>query len=136
LEIWDTAGQEQYLSLVPMYLRGASVAIMICAANDPESIPGMDRWFEQIKNSDPTLPVVVGINKSDLVEDLTSLDSIYTNLSSRFSNVFFCSAQRGDGIEEMFSAAAGRCLELRRSAPLAEAQPMNERAPESNGDCC
>ena len=28
-QIWDTAGQERYMALVPMYLRGAQVALIV-----------------------------------------------------------------------------------------------------------
>ena len=33
-QIWDTAGQEKYLSLIPMYLRGAQVALVVFDVTD------------------------------------------------------------------------------------------------------
>jgi small GTP-binding protein len=136
LEIWDTAGQEQYLSLVPMYLRGASVCLLISSLIDEPSIPGMDRWLEQVKAFDPTIPVVVGVNKTDLVEDPSAIEGVRARLAEKFTDVYFCSAKRGDGIEELFTAAAEKCLGSRRPAiqPLQAAQTVPAGTP--SGGCC
>jgi small GTP-binding protein len=136
LEIWDTAGQEQYLSLVPMYLRGAGVCILVASLTDESSIPGMDRWLEQVRAFDPTIPVVVGINKTDQVEDPAVVDGTRARLAEKFPDLYFCSAKRGDGIEELFSSAAEKCLGSRR--PAIQAVESNPNIPEQaqSSGCC
>jgi 50S ribosomal subunit-associated GTPase HflX len=96
----------------------------------------MDRWLEAIKKADSALSIVVGINKTDLVADLSTLDSIRASLSSKFSDVFFCSAQRGDGIEELFCAAAEKCLDSRRPVLPANTEPTDNVPPANTGGCC
>lgn len=34
-QIWDTAGQERFKSLVPMYVRGAHIAMIVYDVTDP-----------------------------------------------------------------------------------------------------
>jgi Rab family protein len=135
LEIWDTAGQEQYKSLVPMYLRGASVCILVCAVNDPNSISGLDQWLAQVQGFDGSIPFIVGVNKTDLVDDPSVLEDVRRQLSPKYPEVYFCSAQRGDGIEEVFGGAAAKCLSSHRPAMPTQAQRFEEPPPPSS-DCC
>jgi small GTP-binding protein len=136
LEIWDTAGQEQYLSLVPMYLRGAAVCILVSSLADESSIPGMDRWLEQVKAFDAAIPIVVAVNKTDLVEDPAAIDSVRANLAEKFPDLYFCSAKRGDGIEELFSGAAEKCLNARRPGIDVAATTENLPPAPPSGGCC
>lgn len=65
--IWDTAGQEKYHSLAPMYYRGASVAIVVYDITNKESFRTVKKWINELKQYGPEdiLIVIVG-NKSDL----------------------------------------------------------------------
>src|ERR1700678_144185 len=47
-EIWDTAGQERYNSLIPMYYRGAQVALIVCDVTSSESFETAKRWVEEL----------------------------------------------------------------------------------------
>jgi Ras-related protein Rab-6A len=65
LQIWDTAGQEQFRSLIPSYLRGSTLAIVIYSVDSRESFDALPQWIHFLQNTaDPPL-IVVG-NKTDL----------------------------------------------------------------------
>jgi small GTP-binding protein len=136
LEIWDTAGQEQYLSLVPMYVRGASVCILVASIIDEASIPAMDRWLEQVKATDPGVPAVVAVNKVDLVDDPSVVERIRHSLIQKYPNLYFCSAKRGDGIQALFAGAAEQCLNARRPTIQATAAAIPADPPPPSGGCC
>jgi Ras-related protein Rab-6A len=65
LQIWDTAGQEQFKSLIPSYLRGSTIAILVYSIDSLESFENLARWIHFLQNTaDPRL-IVTG-NKTDL----------------------------------------------------------------------
>ena len=65
LEIWDTAGQERYRSLVPMYVRGAGVALVVVEASDPRSVDDIVApWRYTLPDACETIVVR---NKADLL---------------------------------------------------------------------
>jgi GTPase SAR1 family protein len=43
---WDTVGQEQFRSLVPLYLRGAQRAIVAAAADSWEEFAALPQWLQ------------------------------------------------------------------------------------------
>ncbi|KAF9764698.1 Ras-related protein Rab-5A [Nosema granulosis] len=69
-EIWDTAGQERYNSLIPMYYRGAQVALIVYDITSRESFETAKRWVEELKFEKPSefIKVLIG-NKTDLEKD-------------------------------------------------------------------
>ena len=49
-QIWDTAGQEKYRSLAPMYYRGAGAAIIVYDIMRRESYECLQSWVEELRN--------------------------------------------------------------------------------------
>jgi GTPase SAR1 family protein len=69
LQFWDTAGQEMYRTIIPIYFRGASFAIVAFAITDRESFDHLGLWFEQIDlYSQPGVSKVIVATKYDLPE--------------------------------------------------------------------
>lgn len=67
LNIWDTAGQEKYRSLIPMYSRNAAAAILVFDLSSVESLNSKDTWIEVIKqHCPPNCRIYIVGNKSDL----------------------------------------------------------------------
>jgi Ras-related protein Rab-5C len=67
LEIWDTAGQENYEGLAKLYYRGAHAAIIVYDLTQPESLKKSRDWFKKVMTDQPNEDIVVALagNKSD-----------------------------------------------------------------------
>jgi len=115
LKIWDTAGQEQFAALVSMYARGANVCILVGSYVDPESIKNLDVWLERLHNAGENPPIIVAINKTDIIEGAPMTpDQIREEYSERYPNLFFVSAKTGDGVTELFASAAQEALRVKK----------------------
>jgi len=77
LQIWDTAGQEQYHSLASMYYRGCHAAIIVYDVSNLESFKRAKVWIHELNQSmadddwEKVVVILVG-NKLDLCEDIYS----------------------------------------------------------------
>ena len=65
LQIWDSAGQEKFRSLIPNYIRGSSLIFLIFAIDNKESFQHLNEWIDFILNVENGNIVIVG-NKIDL----------------------------------------------------------------------
>ena len=108
LFVWDTAGQEQFQALMPLYARSSALAIITASIVDEESFQAIPRWIETVNSScDPCPPLLLAINKIDLTENaLYTQEEINDKYGSQFEGIFFVSALSGENIENLFSAAA------------------------------
>ena len=67
--IWDTAGQEKYHSLAPMYYRGAAAAILVYDMTKRSSFEKLQKWVDELKERGPEgIVLCVAANKCDLEE--------------------------------------------------------------------
>jgi Ras-related protein Rab-22 len=68
-QIWDTAGQEKYHSLAPMYYRGAAAAIIVYDITRAASFQTLKNWVRELQQLGPeNIVLAVCGNKSDLEE--------------------------------------------------------------------
>jgi len=66
-QIWDTAGQEKYHSLAPMYYRGAAAAIVVYDITRKQSLATLKNWVKELKQLGPDdIVIAIAGNKSDL----------------------------------------------------------------------
>ena len=65
LQIWDSAGQEKFRSLIPNYIRGSSLIFLVFAIDNKESFQHLNEWIDFILNVENGNIVIVG-NKIDL----------------------------------------------------------------------
>lgn len=119
LEIWDSAGQERFRSIVPMYFKGAKAVIIVYDLNKPRSAESIKLyWKEQIESYFPKkLPVIALVgNKIDLIseENQTGLISQMKELKKLF-NVgvmsYFTSALTGENVQHLFEDVATKIHE-------------------------
>jgi small GTP-binding protein len=109
LSLWDTAGQEKFRSLTPMYYRSAAVAVLVYDVTNPASLDSLRIWGSEIseKAAVHIQYVVIG-NKIDLTEERVVSFQEGEGLAKSVGAKFYgeTSACTGDGIIEIFSKIA------------------------------
>jgi small GTP-binding protein len=53
LQIWDTAGQEKYKAVAPVYLRDSDIVIFVCDLTRKDTYFGLNDWVQLAKNYSP-----------------------------------------------------------------------------------
>jgi small GTP-binding protein len=139
IEIWDTAGQEAYRSLVPMYVRATNCCILVASITDPTSMKELDQWHEQLRAADDEIPIVAAVNKMDLADsDPNLMEQARQQLSVKYSDLVFVSALRGDGFEELFAAVGQKCVVTGKPRVQLRAEDWSVPPPagERSSGCC
>ncbi|KOC66616.1 Ras-related protein RabJ [Habropoda laboriosa] len=67
LQVWDTAGQEKFKSMAPMYYRNANAAMLVFDLTQYNTFAAMKGWVTELRRKvEDTMVLVVVGNKSDL----------------------------------------------------------------------
>jgi small GTP-binding protein len=138
LYVWDTAGQEQFQSLIPLYARSSCLAIVTTSVDDLPSFQSIPKWIDAVASSCETPPpVILAVNKIDLTgEDRKiTVDEIHRDYDDKFSGIFFVSALTGEGISELFNSAAIEATKF-SAGILASKTRQVQRPIEQSTGCC
>jgi Ras-related protein Rab-6A len=104
LLLFDTAGEEKFRSLIPMYTRDANIVLMVYDITCKESLANLSEWLVDLKNlnMDEVIFAVVG-NKIDL-SDKREVSLEDGQKFAREHNFLFqeVSAKTGEGFSELF----------------------------------
>lgn len=103
LQIWDTAGQEKYRSIVQTYYKGAVGIILVYSVSDRKSFQNVDNWMKQIKaNAAENIVILLIGNKCDVSERAVEM-SEGQRMAEQYSIKFFeTSAKEGVNVNEAF----------------------------------
>ncbi|XP_028292349.1 ras-related protein Rab-17-like isoform X2 [Gouania willdenowi] len=113
-EIWDTAGQETYHSVTPLYYRGAHTALLVYDISRRETFVRAQLWLKELEKQyipGSTVIWLIG-NKGDLSEDRQVTEQEGRILADE-RNLFFTetSALSGDQVTELLLMIAHRVNE-------------------------
>lgn len=109
LQIWDTAGQETYRTMAPLYYQNALVAILVFGMNDRSSFDDLKSWVEELKVNLPVLPSIAIVeNKNDLDDEFREvpIHEAKQFADSVNAELLRTSAKVNMGIEELFGWVA------------------------------
>lgn len=117
LQIWDTAGQEQFGPLRRRYYVGSKGAILVYDKSSSNSYWQLDRWVQEIKESAGEVPIVLVGNKADLAE------AIGYEFGQQFANAhqlsfIETSAKTGMNISQVFTTLAPQVIDYIRKESL------------------
>lgn len=133
LQIWDSAGQERFRSIIPSYIRDSSVAVVVYDVTNRVSFTNASRWIEDVRAERGTdvLIALVG-NKVDMAERRVVATSEGES-KAREEGVMFieCSARTGDNVMQLFRNLA-TALPGNAEASGSAATGSRPFAPESN----
>ena len=114
LQLWDTAGQEKYKSMVSSYYRGANVALIVFDLTSRPSFDALPLWIENFYKNGPEQKNIILIgNKKDLVDERQVTQEEAEMFAETNNMIYFeTSAKDGDNIDYVFNYAAEKLLEF------------------------
>jgi len=132
----DTAGQERYRSLAPMYYRGASAAVIVYDITNPDSFTGAKSWVKELqRRGDPNVVIALAGNKADL-ESRRKVEFEEANSYAEENGILHLetSAKNANNVKALF-------VEIAKKLPKNPPQPEREAFPimapqQENRSCC
>ena len=108
MQLWDTAGQEKYNSIISNYYKGTDVAIFVYSIDKQETFENIQMWFKHLKeNNEDSLNILIG-NKLDMEKEGARVVS-YENAENfaRDNNFFLireisCKSKEAYEIEDIY----------------------------------
>jgi small GTP-binding protein len=106
LDIWDTAGQEQYRALGIHFYKDAFIVCLVYDITCRQTFDNLDNWYSDLKKYGEkyTITAVVG-NKSDCYENEEVKEEEAREFAKKINSPFFlCSAKNGEGVDLIFKS--------------------------------
>ena len=107
IQIWDTAGQENYKSITRGYYKSSACAFIVYDITNLKTFKNINNWIKDCVNLAPKniLLVLIG-NKSDLEENREVDYDLGKNLADENNMIFFeTSALSGNNIINAFNSS-------------------------------
>jgi small GTP-binding protein len=124
-DLWDTAGQESYKCLVPIYARGAVLALLVFDKASLLSFKNLSYWIDFLKLDVGIDSLIVVGNKTDLPAEVTKEEAriLCREIGADYVET---SAKFGTQIDALFQMVARKVL-----AASDESKPTHHKASES-----
>ena len=108
IQIWDTAGQENFRSITRAYYKNSVCALVVYDISSRDSFNNVTSWIEDCKNQSPkTIFMVLVGNKCDLEDKRQVSYEEGKELADKNELLFFeSSAKDGINVEEIFVNSA------------------------------
>ena len=108
LQIWDTAGQENYRSITRAYYKNSVCAILVYDISNRDSFEHISNWIEDcLAQSPKTVFMVLVGNKSDLNDNRKVSFQEGQDMARNNNMMFFeTSAKTGENVDKIFEDSA------------------------------
>jgi len=134
-QIWDTAGQEKYHSLAPMYYRNAGAAILVYDITKKDTLVTLKNWVNELKQLGPkNIIIAIAGNKNDL-EDQREVEEWKAKEYADEINALFIetSAKEDTNVSELFVKISKQLPQADMSATVPGFPAANQK---QKGGCC
>ena len=103
-QIWDTAGQEKYHSLAPMYYRNAAAAVLVYDITKASTFKTLQNWVYELEQRGPKeIALAIVGNKADLSAQREVEQKTAREYAEEIGGVFLePSAKNNEGIADVF----------------------------------
>lgn len=108
LQLWDTAGQEQFRSLASMYYQNAHVALLVYDITRRDTFTNLSRWAGEVAANAPgNIHMILVGNKSDIGTRSVSREEAREFARTMRALAYLeTSARTGAGVRELFQEVA------------------------------
>ena len=113
VQIWDTAGQENFRSITRSYYKNSVCALIVYDISSKESFNNISKWMSDCKNQSPKniLMILIG-NKMDLIEKREVTYEEGKEFADKNDMLFFeTSAKTGNNIDNVFYDSASNIVQ-------------------------
>jgi small GTP-binding protein len=132
LMAWDTAGQEVYRAIVPIYTRDAAAALIVYDVSSLTSFRSIEHWHSVVmEHQSSSINLYVVANKIDLAAAVPEQQArlVAEKLRASFHLV---SAQTGEGVRSLFETVARDVLVSGRT----QTSTIKLQQPSKSKGCC
>ena len=134
LLLYDTAGQEKFKSLIPMYIRDANIILVVYDITNRDTFTHTEHWVNETKDlkRDDAIFVLVG-NKIDLEENRVVTRKEAEDFATEKGFLFHeVSAKTGDQVQELFTTKI--YPEIARKYNIGDEEEENGQSNEQNNE--
>ena len=121
LNVWDTAGEEKYHAMSPIFYRGAQGAVVIFDVTNRETFNRATKWFKELNEFAEGNPKIILVgNKIDLPNRVISNEEA-SSLAQKYNcNFLEVSALLGTNVNEIFNSLATSIYQGRKKIETQE----------------
>jgi small GTP-binding protein len=135
LELWDTAGQEVYRSLVGFYTREAKGAFLVFDVTQETTFEGLPEWIKFVNEQAPGVKIIIFANKIDLEEQrVVTAERIQQVAASHKVEVIEGSAKVGQNTTDAFEKMGE--LMMATESNVASAVIIRPEPKKTSKRCC
>ncbi|PAV88557.1 hypothetical protein WR25_21846 [Diploscapter pachys] len=130
LSIWDTAGQEKYHALGPIYYRGSQGALLLFDITDSRSFEKVKTWVKELQRvlGDSCALMIVG-NKLDLEKERTVTEQEARSYAETVNAQYMeTSAKENLGISQVFDRLAEEMIRMAEASPQQNTRTGNSNS--------
>lgn len=136
-EVWDTAGQEVYPALAPVFFKESRIAILVFDVTKQKTLEALNYYVDTLNELTVNCFKAVVGNKIDLENQRQVSMKDGLNFAEKIGTKFYIetSAITGAGIDELFSSIALQDIEI----PVPHCSPdliYNNQTNSPSRSCC
>ena len=138
LQIWDTAGQESFKSMIRVFYKGAQFALLVFDLTREDTLSKAADWLKEIReNADPGIPILLIGTHSDQGDQIKVSSEKISQFkeSNQLVSYIETSSKTGYGVTDVFRFIC-KSLYQKSSSITKKGESLNDGKKPEKKKCC
>lgn len=144
INVWDTAGQESFKNLVPVYAKGSHAAVIVFDQTNPLSFEHVKDWHSYMMQHVGNIIICLAANKNDLPSQV-DFNEVYAWAAEKQVEVIRTSAVERTNVDTLFDTVSRELYKLSQQVKeepkdevniAPEPQENTKKETKPKGGCC